>query len=146
MKEELIAPCGMICYVCKAHLRKERTCPGCVVEKRGCRFWKCPQLKRNGYRFCFDQDQVDADQAAKTPGKFLGCCDVGQDEAAKGAAAQVVGRRQQPCQECVALVSADLQAQTVPRRKAIVGLQTGYGKHVTSRYSQHERPGPVSRT
>lgn len=53
----MIAPCGMNCGVCKAHLREKNPCPGCrSLEKTapktraGCKIRLCE--KRKG-EFCF---------------------------------------------------------------------------------------------
>lgn len=55
----MLAPCGMNCTVCYAHLRKKRTCPGCRGPEesqptycRRCQIRACA-LNR-GSDFCFD--------------------------------------------------------------------------------------------
>lgn len=58
---DLIAPCGMNCAVCIAHLRTKNRCPGChgldslkphhCVQ---CRIKNCPELRRSKSGFCFD--------------------------------------------------------------------------------------------
>ncbi|MFC2070015.1 DUF3795 domain-containing protein [Chloroflexota bacterium] len=62
--EELIAPCGLNCGVCKSYLAKERGlykskssgCMGCIPGKRECRFIKdgCEKYRKNDIRFCFE--------------------------------------------------------------------------------------------
>ncbi len=53
----LIAPCGMNCGICKAHLRPNNPCHGCAFAEKNwpktrvtCRLRRC--RKRKG-RFCF---------------------------------------------------------------------------------------------
>ena len=55
----ILAPCGMNCAVCYAHLRKKKTCPGCRGEEnnqpaycRRCRIRDC--AFRRGINFCFE--------------------------------------------------------------------------------------------
>jgi hypothetical protein len=57
----LVAPCGMNCCVCLAHLRKDRQCPGCHVEKSNksascikCIIRNCVIIKQNRSKFCFE--------------------------------------------------------------------------------------------
>jgi len=56
-KTKLIAPCGMNCGICRAHLRPKDPCPGCRFRgekpktRSRCRIKLCG--KRNG-RFCCD--------------------------------------------------------------------------------------------
>jgi hypothetical protein len=59
----MIAPCGMNCGVCFAHLRQQNRCPGCNGDDAGkpktrvaCRIKQCDE--RSGQRkFCFECDQ-----------------------------------------------------------------------------------------
>jgi hypothetical protein len=58
MKSSLIAPCGMNCNICKAHLREKNKCPGCrffnakePVSIARCKIKNCKKLK--GKKFCF---------------------------------------------------------------------------------------------
>ena len=53
MKPDMIAPCGMICTVCLAHLRDDKRCPGCRVRNKGCRVRNCSHWKVHKYRFCY---------------------------------------------------------------------------------------------
>lgn len=55
---ELIAPCGMNCNICSAHLREKKQCPGCRnYDKdksgycRNCIITKCDKLK-DGFCDC----------------------------------------------------------------------------------------------
>ena len=57
----LIAPCGMNCAVCRAHLRKRNPCPGCNaanVNKSAhciqCRIKNCRELKKTRSGLCLD--------------------------------------------------------------------------------------------
>ena len=63
MPEEarLIAPCGMNCGVCIAHLRNNRKCPGCHGEDTNksascikCIIRNCEVVKISQSRFCFE--------------------------------------------------------------------------------------------
>jgi Protein of unknown function (DUF3795) len=61
MKEELIAPCGMNCGICLAHLRTKNTCPGCrsfSADKnayyRRCIIINCEVIKTNTSGFCYE--------------------------------------------------------------------------------------------
>ena len=58
LKAKLVAPCGMNCGVCRAHLRANNPCPGCnvsgwrrPVSRERCFMRVCD--KRTG-RFCCD--------------------------------------------------------------------------------------------
>lgn len=57
LNQSLIAPCGMNCGVCRAHLRSRNSCPGCKYIRQDqvktlvqCRLRLCN--KRKG-KFCF---------------------------------------------------------------------------------------------
>ncbi len=57
---KMIAPCGMNCGVCSAHLRKRNPCPGCrfantekPVTRVRCGIKTCRVLSRPGTKFCF---------------------------------------------------------------------------------------------
>ena len=58
---QLIAPCGMNCGVCFAHLRKERKCSGCHGDNTNksasnikCIIRNCEMIKINQSGFCFE--------------------------------------------------------------------------------------------
>lgn len=58
---DLIAPCGMDCGLCRAHLRAKNRCPGCNgddVSKpgycRSCKIKTCDTISSGTSRFCFD--------------------------------------------------------------------------------------------
>lgn len=60
----LIAPCGMNCGVCIAHLRKDRVCPGCwgedshkPVTRTKCIIKNCEIIKLNKSKFCFECEE-----------------------------------------------------------------------------------------
>lgn len=62
MKPELIAPCGMNCSICIAHLRDTRKCPGCrsfseykLKYRNKCIIKNCDQFKKNNWKFCSDK-------------------------------------------------------------------------------------------
>ena len=58
---ELIAPCGMNCGICFAHLRDKNVCPGCRIEcsskpktRSECRIKNCTLLISTNSDFCYD--------------------------------------------------------------------------------------------
>ncbi|MFC1900414.1 DUF3795 domain-containing protein [Chloroflexota bacterium] len=63
MREELIAPCGINCGVCKSYLAKKRGlykskssgCAGCIPRNRGCGIKRdCEKFRKNNFRFCYE--------------------------------------------------------------------------------------------
>ena len=61
MKEEMIAPCGMNCGICKGHLREKKKCPGCrgsdtnkSPSRVKCVIKNCEVIKMNQSGFCFE--------------------------------------------------------------------------------------------
>ncbi|MBE2280483.1 MAG: DUF3795 domain-containing protein [Ignavibacteriaceae bacterium] len=59
MESSLIAPCGMNCGICYAHLREKNKCPGCRFLKSNipvsierCKIRNC--LKNRKVGFCFE--------------------------------------------------------------------------------------------
>jgi hypothetical protein len=58
---QLIAPCGMNCGVCLAHLRKTSNCPGCngevskkLTSRVNCVIRNCETIKTNQSKFCYE--------------------------------------------------------------------------------------------
>ena len=56
INQKIIAPCGMNCGVCVAHLRKNNQCPGCnnepnLFSRQNCALRLCQE--RNG-KYCFE--------------------------------------------------------------------------------------------
>lgn len=55
-----IAPCGMNCGVCKAHLREKNKCPGCrkFCKKEPVTIFRCKirTCKKRKGEFCYDCD------------------------------------------------------------------------------------------
>ncbi len=58
---QLIAPCGMNCGICQAHLREKRKCPGCYGEdtnksitKVNCIIRNCEMIKLSQSGFCYE--------------------------------------------------------------------------------------------
>jgi hypothetical protein len=56
----LIAPCGMNCGICVAHLREKNKCPGCRGSDKDkniscvrCKIKNCSKLKKINSKFCF---------------------------------------------------------------------------------------------
>ena len=65
MEEELIAPCGMNCGICKYYYREKMTCPGCRGPDENkskycieCIIKNCDVLKKNNSEFCFDCSNI----------------------------------------------------------------------------------------
>jgi hypothetical protein len=61
---ELIAPCGMNCGICFAHLRDKNACPGCRIKsylkpktRSNCRIKNCTLLIDADSGFCYDCDE-----------------------------------------------------------------------------------------
>jgi hypothetical protein len=59
MKPSLIAPCGMNCNLCHAHLREKNRCPGCRAysadkpnTRTTCIIKNCNILKDNNLKYC----------------------------------------------------------------------------------------------
>lgn len=60
IKEMMIAPCGMICAICVAHLREKKQCLGCLGPDDHksnhcvvCRIKNCEELKVEKNHYCF---------------------------------------------------------------------------------------------
>lgn len=60
MNPNLIAPCGINCYVCMAFLREKNKCPGCrffnakePVSIARCKIKNCAIIKNNKLKYCF---------------------------------------------------------------------------------------------
>lgn len=78
-KAELIAPCGLGCFLCSCYL--DNSCKGCIEQKgkcgsvENCATWHCAEDK--GVRYCFEcgefpcsKLQPAADQAGNYPHNF----------------------------------------------------------------------------
>lgn len=62
MNSKLIAPCGMNCNLCLAHLREKKkglcSCPGCRNDKdkpkscTDCIIKNCQIIRKNNWRYC----------------------------------------------------------------------------------------------
>ena len=55
----MIAPCGMNCAICKAHLREKNRCDGCRAKSKEksnycgrCLINNCIIIKKNKWKFC----------------------------------------------------------------------------------------------
>ena len=60
----LIAPCGLNCGLCRAHIRTRNQCHGCRVDEghksnacSTCSIKNCRHLACGGHRFCFSCDK-----------------------------------------------------------------------------------------
>jgi hypothetical protein len=59
MKSASMAPCGMNCNLCIAHIREKRKCPGCRTNNKDksiscvrCIIKNCEILKDNNWKYC----------------------------------------------------------------------------------------------
>ncbi len=59
IRTELIAPCGMNCRLCRAHIRDRKACPGCRGDDSSktktriwCRIRNCQELLRAEVKYC----------------------------------------------------------------------------------------------
>ncbi|MEN8614977.1 DUF3795 domain-containing protein [Dehalogenimonas sp. THU2] len=64
MIESMIAPCGLNCGVCYAHLTRKKKCPGCRAGDENksascvdCKIKTCEKLAASGGEFCFRCDE-----------------------------------------------------------------------------------------
>jgi hypothetical protein len=74
---ELIAPCGMDCGICKAHLAYSRGvpykkgevshCTGCLVRNKNCAFIKrdCKKVRKKQIRFCYQCQDMPCKELIK---------------------------------------------------------------------------------
>jgi hypothetical protein len=60
INEIMIAPCGMNCGICRAHLREKKKCPGCNGPDQNksnhclvCQIKHCEELRLNKSQYCF---------------------------------------------------------------------------------------------
>lgn len=60
MTEQLIAPCGMNCNICYAHLRVKNQCPGCRLFNQSepvsiarCIIRNCAPIKEGRMKYCY---------------------------------------------------------------------------------------------
>ena len=65
IRPSLIAPCGMNCALCRAHMREKKACPGCrgIDDDKPktrilCRIKKCRKMAANGEKFCVGCDTL----------------------------------------------------------------------------------------
>jgi hypothetical protein len=65
----LIAPCGMNCRLCHAHVRNKNVCPGCrgddSVKSKSCvlcRIKNCEKIVQGKERYCFNCDSFPCDR------------------------------------------------------------------------------------
>ena len=70
----IIAPCGMNCGICKAHLREKNRCPGCndigpshPKTRVNCRLRLCE--KRKG-EFCRDCEEFPCDRLRRLDNRY----------------------------------------------------------------------------
>jgi hypothetical protein len=59
--EELIAPCGINCRICRAYMREKNKCPGCrepdinkPATRVVCKIKICDELKSNNLNYCIE--------------------------------------------------------------------------------------------
>ncbi len=65
----MIAPCGINCGTCKAHLRVKNNCCGCLLESgskvnhcKTCKIKNCDMLKMTKSKYCFDCKKFPCDR------------------------------------------------------------------------------------
>ncbi len=68
-KLSLVAPCGMNCGICMAHLRVKNKCPGCrgidlhkPVTRSQCKIKNCSTFKGRKSLFCFECERFPCDR------------------------------------------------------------------------------------
>jgi len=73
----LIAPCGMNCGVCYAHLRPRNKCPGCRAANHGkpktrtkCPIKTCSIRRRNKADFCVGCDRLPCDRLQRLDRRY----------------------------------------------------------------------------
>jgi hypothetical protein len=69
----LIAPCGMNCGLCLAHLREKNQCPGCFTGKKvNQRCIKCgiKLCKDRRGEFCFDCDKFPCERLKRLDKRY----------------------------------------------------------------------------
>ncbi len=59
MKASMIAPCGMNCNICMAHLRTKNVCDGCWSDNKPyhctkCAIKHCELLEKTEAKFCYE--------------------------------------------------------------------------------------------
>lgn len=79
MQEDLIAPCGINCAVCKFYLGKKKGiyrteasgCIGCLPRNRGCLYQGgCEPLNSRSVRFCSECSQFPCDKFRKLEKRY----------------------------------------------------------------------------
>ena len=79
LSEELTAPCGINCGVCKRYLAtvrglyksKKSGCIGCIPRNNGCTYQGgCEQLKKREVRFCFECSDFPCEKLKKLDHRY----------------------------------------------------------------------------
>ena len=79
MNEELIAPCGINCGVCRYYLGRERGlykskssgCAGCIPGDRECRLTKgCEKFGKSNFRFCYECDDFPCERIGRLEKRY----------------------------------------------------------------------------
>lgn len=72
----LIAPCGINCGVCRAHMRERNPCPGCRADDAGkpktrvlCRIKTC-EKRGVGEKYCFSCDEFPCQTLRHMDGRY----------------------------------------------------------------------------
>jgi hypothetical protein len=73
----LIAPCGMNCGVCMAHLRERNRCSGCrgtdpnrPITRLRCKIKNCKVPKEGGAKFCFECQRFPCDTLKRLDARY----------------------------------------------------------------------------
>ena len=76
-KALLIAPCGMNCGICLAHLREKNKCPGCRVPdvnkpitRLKCKIKTCEVFKNGKIKFCYQCEKFPCDNMQKLDKRY----------------------------------------------------------------------------
>ena len=77
LQPALIAPCGMDCGLCRAHLRTKNRCPGCNGDDArkpphcvSCRIRLCPGIASSASGFCHDCVQFPCARLRQLDGRY----------------------------------------------------------------------------
>jgi hypothetical protein len=79
MEPELVAPCGMNCAICIAHIgyhmnnsKKKVACTGCRIRNKNCAFIikRCKYLPKKEVEFCFECSEFPCENLKKLDKKY----------------------------------------------------------------------------
>ena len=77
MNTTLVAPCGINCNLCRAHLRKNRPCPGCriddpnkLISRSRCKIKTCNARLHTSHRYCLSCAQCPCTELLKLDKRY----------------------------------------------------------------------------